>query len=98
MTTIDLLQKVGPGSAFPDCAGSVERSRVPLLHRDCKSKDSNHEKGSLCADHVKPPRPAHHSIDMRAPHYVPWSGSAISTIRAEFSFPYVTTSLGLLPP
>ena len=55
MTTIDLLQKAGAGSAFPDCAGSVERSRVRLLHRDCKSKDSNDEKGSLCADHVKPP-------------------------------------------
>jgi hypothetical protein len=55
MTTIDLLHDVGPDGAFLKCAGSVERSRIGLLYRQCKSKCASDEKRNLCAGHVIAP-------------------------------------------
>ena len=52
MTTIGLLQEVGPDGVFLECAGSVERSRISLLYRECKSKCGSDESLNLYVGHV----------------------------------------------
>ena len=50
-TQMDVLHIVTRYGAFVKCAGGVKRSRVPFMHRECKSKYGSDDKRDLCAGH-----------------------------------------------